>query len=51
MSFEIPKITTAPTVAEAAEEAALSETDTASSFVSVAVKKFGGQQTSQCRVA
>ena len=45
MSFEIPKITTAPTVAEAAEAAALSETDTASSFVSVAVKKFGGQQT------
>jgi HK97 family phage prohead protease/HK97 family phage major capsid protein len=45
MSFEIPKITTVPTVAEAAEEAALSETDTASSFVSVAVKKFGGQQT------
>jgi HK97 family phage prohead protease/HK97 family phage major capsid protein len=45
MSFEIPKITTVPTVAEAAEEAALSETDTASSFVSVSVKKFGGQQT------
>ena len=45
MSFEIPKITTAPTVAEANEAAALSETDTASSFVSVAVKKFGGQQT------
>jgi HK97 family phage major capsid protein len=45
MSFEIPKITTAPTVAQADEEAALSETDTASSFVSVAVKKFGGQQT------
>jgi HK97 family phage prohead protease len=45
MSFEIPKITTAPTVAEAAEEAALSETDTASSFVSVSVKKFGGQQS------
>ncbi|MFN5252420.1 MAG: phage major capsid protein [Bacteroidota bacterium] len=45
MSFEIPKSTTAPTVAEAAEAAALSETDTASSFVSVAVKKFGGQQT------
>ena len=45
MSFEIPKITTAPTVAEAAEAAALSETDTASSFVSVSVKKFGGQQT------
>jgi HK97 family phage major capsid protein len=45
MSFEIPKITTAPTVAQADEAAALSETDTASSFVSVAVKKFGGQQT------
>jgi HK97 family phage prohead protease len=45
MSFEIPKITTAPTVAQADEEAALSETDTASSFVSVSVKKFGGQQT------
>jgi HK97 family phage prohead protease/HK97 family phage major capsid protein len=45
MSFEIPKITTAPSVAQADEEAALSETDTASSFVSVAVKKFGGQQT------
>jgi HK97 family phage prohead protease/HK97 family phage major capsid protein len=45
MTFEIPKITTAPTVAQADEAAALSETDTASSFVSVAVKKFGGQQT------
>jgi len=45
MTFEIPKITTAPTVAQANEETALSETDTASSFVSVSVKKFGGQQT------
>jgi HK97 family phage prohead protease len=45
MSFEIPKITTAPTVAEVAEANAISETDTASSFVSVSVKKFGGQQT------
>jgi HK97 family phage prohead protease/HK97 family phage major capsid protein len=45
MTFEIPKITTAPTVAQADEAAALSETDTASSFVSVSVKKFGGQQT------
>lgn len=45
MSFEIPKITQAPSVAQANEEAALSETDTASSFVSVSVKKFGGQQT------
>jgi HK97 family phage prohead protease/HK97 family phage major capsid protein len=45
MSFEIPKITTAPTVAQADEAAALSETDTASSFISVPIKKFGGQQT------
>ena len=45
MTFEIPKITTAPTVAQADEAAALSETDTASSFVSVSVKKFGGQQS------
>ena len=45
MTFEIPKITTAPTVAQADEAAALSETDTASSFVSVPIKKFGGQQT------
>jgi HK97 family phage prohead protease/HK97 family phage major capsid protein len=45
MTFEIPKITTAPTVAEVTEGNAFSETDTASSFVSVNVKKFGGQQT------
>jgi len=45
MSFEIPKITTAPTVAIAAEEATISETDTASSFVTVNVRKFAGQQT------
>ena len=45
MSFEIPKISTAPSVAEASEGSALSETDTAASFVSVSVKKFGGQQT------
>jgi HK97 family phage prohead protease/HK97 family phage major capsid protein len=45
MSFEIPKITTVPTVAETAEGAPLSETDTASSFVTVSVKKYGGQQT------
>jgi HK97 family phage prohead protease len=45
MSFEIPKITTAPTVAEASEGSAISETDTASSFVSVSVKKYAGQQT------
>jgi HK97 family phage prohead protease len=45
MSFEIPKITQAPSVAQADEAAPLSETDTASSFVSVPIKKFGGQQT------
>jgi HK97 family phage major capsid protein len=45
MTFEIPKITTAPTVAVAAEEAAISETDTASSFVTVNVRKYAGQQT------
>ena len=45
MSFEIPKITTAPPVAIAAEEAAISETDTAASFVTVNVRKFAGQQT------
>lgn len=45
MSFEIPKITTAPTVAEASEGGAISETDTASSFVTVSVKKYAGQQT------
>jgi HK97 family phage prohead protease/HK97 family phage major capsid protein len=45
MTFEIPKITTAPTVAIAAEEATISETDTAASFVTVNVRKFAGQQT------
>lgn len=45
MTFEIPKITTAPTVAQADEAAAISETDMASSFVSVSVKKYAGQQT------
>lgn len=45
MSFEIPKITTAPTVAEASEGSAISETDMASSFVTVSVKRYAGQQT------
>jgi HK97 family phage prohead protease/HK97 family phage major capsid protein len=45
MSFEIPKVTTAPTVAEASEGAAISETDQAASFVTVNVKKYAGQQT------
>lgn len=45
MSFEIPKITTAPTVAEVSEGSAISETDMASSFVTVSVKRYAGQQT------
>jgi phage head maturation protease len=45
MSFEIPKITTMPTVAETAEAGTPSETDQASSFLSVTVKKYAGQQT------
>jgi HK97 family phage major capsid protein len=45
MTFEIPKITAVPTVAEASEGAAISETDMTNSFLSVSVKKFAGQQT------
>ena len=45
MSFEIPKITTMPTVADTAEAGTPSETDQASSFLSVTVKKYAGQQT------
>jgi HK97 family phage prohead protease len=45
MTFEIPKITQMPTVAITAEEAAFSDTDQTSSFLSVDVKKFAGQQT------
>lgn len=45
MSFEIPKITQVPTVAVTAEEAAPSETDQNSAFVTVNVQKFAGQQT------
>jgi HK97 family phage prohead protease len=44
MSFEIPKITTLPTVAETAEAGTPSNTDQASSFVTVTVKKYAGQQ-------
>jgi phage head maturation protease len=44
MTFEIPKITQAPTVAVAAEDAAFSDTDQNSAFLSVDVKKFAGQQ-------
>jgi phage head maturation protease len=44
MTFEIPKITAAPTVAVAAEDAEFSNTDQNSAFLSVDVKKFAGQQ-------
>ena len=44
MTFEIPKITVAPTVAVVAEDGAFSETDQNSAFLSVDVKAFKGQQ-------
>jgi phage head maturation protease len=44
MTFEIPKITVAPTVAVVAEDGAFSETDQNSAFLSVDVKGFKGQQ-------
>ena len=44
MTFEIPKITVAPTVAVVAEDAVFSDTDQNSAFLSVDVKKFAGQQ-------
>ena len=45
MTFEIPKITVAPTVAVTAEEGTPSDTDQNSAFITVDVKKFAGQQT------
>ena len=44
MTFEIPKITVAPTVGVVAEDGAFTETDQNSAFLSVDVKKFAGQQ-------
>jgi hypothetical protein len=44
MTFEIPKITAVPTVAVEAEADAFSDTNMESSFLSVDVKKFAGQQ-------
>jgi HK97 family phage prohead protease len=44
MTFEIPKITAAPTVAVASEGGTPSNTDLQSSFISVNVQKFIGQQ-------
>ena len=45
MTFEIPKITAMPTVAETNEGAAFSDTDQTAAFLSVSVKKYAGQQT------
>jgi HK97 family phage major capsid protein len=45
MTFEIPKITAMPTVAVTAENAAFSDTDQTSAYLSVDVKKYAGQQT------
>jgi len=45
MTFEIPRITVMPTVAETAEDAGFNETDQNSNFLSVTVKKYAGQQT------
>jgi len=45
MTFEIPKLTQAPTVAETAEAGAPSDTDINTSYLSVTVKKYAGQQT------
>jgi HK97 family phage prohead protease len=45
MTFEIPKITQVPTVGEVAEDAAFTEQDQTSAFLSVSVKKYAGQQT------
>ena len=44
MSFEIPKITVMPTVAEVAEAGTPSETDQNAAFVTVTVKKYSGAQ-------
>jgi HK97 family phage major capsid protein len=45
MTFEIPKISAMPTVAVTAENAAFSDTDQNSAYLSVDVKKYAGQQT------
>jgi HK97 family phage prohead protease len=45
MSFEIPKLTAVPTVAEEAEAAAIDETGMTNEFLSVTVKKYAGGQT------
>jgi uncharacterized protein len=45
MTFEIPKISQMPVVSEVAEDAAFTDTDQNSAFLSVSVKKYAGQQT------
>ena len=45
LSFEIPKITQVPTVAETAEAGTPSDTDQNVAYLSVDVKKYAGQQT------
>jgi HK97 family phage major capsid protein len=45
LTFEIPKLTQAPTVAETAEAGTPSDTDINTSYLSVTVKKYAGQQT------
>ena len=45
MTFEIPKITQLPSVSVTSEAGTPSETDQNSSFVTVDVKKYAGQQT------
>ena len=44
MTFEIPKITVAPTVAETNQGSAFSDTNMESTFLSVPINKFAGQQ-------
>jgi HK97 family phage major capsid protein len=44
LTFEIPRVKTAPTVAVAAEKGAFSDTQMEVEYVSVAVKKFAGMQ-------
>ena len=45
MTFEIPRISQMPVVSEVAEDAAFTDTDQNSNFLSVSVKKYAGQQT------
>ena len=45
LTFEIPKITTVPTVSIVAEEDAVPNTGTVSSFISVPIRRFAGMNT------